>query len=392
MSPNCIKYMRFFTLQIFVVLLFYSSLAYCQIDNKALLQRVPVNAENAKEIRAEFYALGYFKNNEYFNKIADGYTLFGYQLNPSLVYYPASFVRLEAGVFLRKDFGSSGYQDVLPTLRVKVQKESWALVFGMLEGSLSHGYIEPLYDFERVITNRVENGVQFLLNTKRIKLDAWLDWRNMIYQGDSLQEDIAGGVSSALVLLDKEGRLGTGHNLELRLPMQFTMQHKGGQIDNSDLPLLTVVNAAAGLELIQHYPSYQVLQRLYTKNYLVGFNTVSGVERVPFENGHGIYLNAGVDTKYSNVMFSYWRGDGYIAELGGRLYQSASTTYKYPEYLEKNRELLILRLMKDFEVLDNLSFTVRLEPLYDFNSSEIEFSHSFFINLNTDFFVAKPKH
>ncbi|MCC9137212.1 hypothetical protein [Pontibacter silvestris] len=353
---------------------------------------MPVKPENAKEIRAEVYALGYFRNNEYFNKIADGYTLFGYQLNPSLIYYPASFVRLEAGVFLRKDFGSSGYQNILPTFRAKVQKENWALVFGTLEGSLSHGYIEPLYDFERVITDRVENGVQFLLNTDRVKLDAWIDWRNMIYEGDSTQEDIAGGGSAALALLNKEGRLGPGHNLELRLPVQFTMQHKGGQIDASDLPLLTVVNAAAGLELAQHYPSYLAVERLYTKNYLVGFKTVSGVERMPYENGHGLYFNAGVDTKYADAMLSYWKGNGYVAELGGKLYQSASTTYKYPDYLEENRELLVLRLMKDFEILDNLTLTVRLEPLYDFNSSEIEFSHSFFVNLNTGFFVAKSKN
>lgn len=90
-------------------------------------------------------------------------------------------------------------------------------------------------------------------------------------------------------------------------------------------------------------------------------------------------------------MLSYWRGDGYISELGGRLYQSASTTFKNPDYLEEERELLILRLMKDIALLDNLTLTLRLEPLVDFNDPKLEFSSGFYLNFNTDFFVARPR-
>ena len=370
-------------------LLIYSLFAQAQLTNSALRQQIPVNAADANEIRISVSAFGFFKNNEYFNKIADGYTLFGYQLNPKLIYYPAPFVRLEAGAFLWRDFGSSGYHDIAPTFTAKIQRDDWALLFGTLEGNLNHGYIEPLYDFERVITNRLENGLQYRLNTHAVALDAWIDWNNMLYRGENDQERIHGGTALNLLLLERQGRENSSDSLRLTLPLQFVAQHRGGQIDASDLPLTTLANAAVGLELEKVY-SRRVLHRLYTRNYLVGFKDFSNEYQEPYRQGTGIYLNAGVDTKPLNMMLSYWQGDGYIADLGGRLYQSASTTYKYPDYLQEERRLLLLRLMKDVEIIDHLYLTLRLEPVIDLDYPKLEFSHGFYLTFDTEFFVAKP--
>ncbi|WP_439881392.1 hypothetical protein ACSX1A_19960 [Pontibacter sp. MBLB2868] len=382
--------MRIFSLFALIIALFCSRLASAQLHNDALLQTMPVKPENANEIRFGLYALGFSKNNEYFNKIADGYTLFGYQLNPKLIYQPAPFVRIDAGVFLWKDFGSSGYQDIAPTFSAIIAKENWKLIFGTLEGSLSHGYIEPLYDFERVINNRLENGLQYRLQTHAVNLDTWLDWAHMLYRGEDDQERINGGAVVAIKLLEQEGRGNLNDSLRLTLPVQFTAQHRGGQIDASELPLLTVVNMAVGLELEKKYDR-KVLHRLYTKNYLVGFKDFSNEYLLPFQQGHGIYLNAGIDTKYQDVMLSYWQGDGYIAELGGKLYQSASTTFKNPDFLQEDRRILILRFMKDIEILDNLYLSIRLEPVVDLNDPKLEFSNAFYLTFDTDFFVAKPR-
>ena len=370
--------------------LIYSLFAHAQLSNSALRQRIPVNAGDANEIRIGVQAFGFSRNNEYFNKIADGYTLFGYHLNPKLIYYPAPFVRLEAGVFLWKDFGSSGYQDIAPTFTAKVQKENWALLFGTLEGNLNHGYIEPLYDFERVITNRLENGLQYRLNTHAVALDAWLDWNHMLYRGEDDQEKINGGAALNFLLLERQGRKHPDDTLRLSLPVQFTAQHKGGQIDASDLPLTTLANAAVGFELEKVY-NRQVLHRLYTSNYIVGFKDFSNEYQLPYRQGHGIYLNVGADTKYQDVLLSYWQGDGYISELGGKLYQSASTTYKYPGYRQEERRLLILRLMKDIEIIENLHLTLRLEPVVDLGNPKLEFSNAFYLTFDTEFFVARPR-
>lgn len=379
-------------LQVFflLILLIVSPLAKAQLNNRALMQQVQVREQNAKNIRMQVQALGFLKNNEYFNKIADGYTLFGYQLNPKLSYQPTENLVIEAGALLWKDFGASGYEDIHPTFTIKVQRQNWQLLFGTLEGNLNHGYIEPLYDFERLILNRLENGIQYKLQTSRFRVDAWADWANMLYRGEDDQEQVNGGAAMAILLLGQEGRGNLADSLYLTLPLQFTAQHKGGQIDASELPLTTVANAAIGLELEKKY-SRRVLHRLYTKNYVVGFKDFSNELQLPYEQGHGLYFNIGADTKYQDVMLSYWRGDGYISELGGKLYQSASTTFKHPDYLEEERELLILRLMKDIELVENLNLTLRLEPLWDFNNPKLEFSSGFYLAFNTDFFLAKPK-
>lgn len=371
------------------MLVLYSRLGYGQLNNEALLLKMPVKSENANNIRIGVHAFGFSKNNEYFNPIADGYTLFGYHLLPRLSYYPSAAVRIDAGAFLWKDFGSSGYQDFQPTFTVKWQRENWAFVFGTLEGNLSHGYVEPLYDFERVINDRLENGLQFLLNTNRVKMDAWIDWSKMIYRGDPFREEVAGGISSAIRLLNRPGHT-IGDTLRLSLPVQFTAQHKGGQIDSSPLPLLTVVNVAVGLELEKQLP-HRILHRVYTKNYLLGFSDYSHTFELPFTKGGGVYLNAGIDTKYQDVMLSYWRGDGYITELGGRLFQSASSTYKNPDYVQEDRHLLILRLMKDIEILEDMHLTLRFEPVLDLDRPRLEFSNALYLTFDTDFFVGKPR-
>lgn len=371
-------------------LLVYSCFVQAQLNNNVLRQRIPVEPGNANEVRIGLYAFGFSKNNEYFNKIADGYTLFGYHLNPELAYYPAPFVRLEAGVFLWKDFGSTGYQEIAPTFTAKIQKENWALLFGTLEGNLNHGYIELLYDFERVITNRLENGLQYQLNTHHVALDAWIDWNHMLYRGEDDQEQVNGGAAVNILLLEQEGRGNTADSLRLTLPIQFTALHKGGQIDASPLPVTTVANAAIGFELEKKY-SRRVLHRLYTKNYIVGYKDFSDEYQLPYTEGYGIYLNVGVDTRYQDVMLSYWRGNSYITELGGRLYQSASTTFKHPDYLQEERELLILRLMKDIEIIDNLYLTFRLEPVLDLDNPKLEFSNAFYLTFDTEFFVARPR-
>lgn len=382
--------MRVLKVLFLLFLLVISYFAEAQLNNNVLKRQVKVQEQNANELRMELCALGFMKNNEYFNKIADGYTLFGYQLNPTLSYQPTATVKLEAGVFLWKDFGASGYERIAPTFTVKVKREQWELLFGTLEGNLGHGYIEPLYDFERLITNHLESGIQYKLSTPRLQLDSWVDWVNMIYVGDDELEQINGGAAAAILLLGQEGKSNLKDSLRLTLPLQFTAQHKGGQIDASDLPLTTLANAAVGLELEKLY-SRRFLHRLYIKNYLVGYKDFSNELQLPYEQGYGVYLNLGADTKYQDVMLSYWRGSGYIAELGGRLYQSASTTYKNPNYLEEERELLILRLMKDLELIDDLTLTLRLEPLVDFNNPKLEFSSGFYLNFNTDFFLARPR-
>jgi hypothetical protein len=384
----CAIYPRYFMPKYLFLSFFFSLLitskVQAQLDNTALEYRLPVKPEYNQDFRFGLNAFGFTRNNEYFNDIADGYTLFGYHFNPKLVYFPAEFVRLEAGVFLWQDFGNNRFTQIRPTFTLKVQKKNYALLFGNLEGNVNHGYIEPLYDFEKVMNDNLETGVQFLLTRERTNLDAYIDWERMIYPRDPFREEIAGGLTFEHTAWQTE------NGWRLGLPIQFTAQHKGGQIDSSNLPLLTVFNGAAGFNLEKKLPG-RFWQSVYTKNYYVVNKEFSNVPQLAFDQGQGLYLNAGVKTKFANVMLSYWQGKNYVAEKGGRLFQSATTSFLHPGYQEPDRKLLILRFLTDVKLLDNLFLTLRLEPIYDFQNPAFEFSNGFYIHYYTDLFVSKVK-
>ena len=367
-----------------LILSLSAPVTYAQLNNQALEKKLEVKPEYNQDLRFGLDVLGFVRNNEYTNDIADGYTLLGYHLNPKLIYFPAKFVRLEAGALLWKDFGATGYNRVLPTFTLKLQKEHYQFLFGNLQANVSHRYIEPLYDFEKLINDPLENGVQFIWQRDKLFLDAWIDWQRMIYPGDPFREEIEGGLSA-------EQRLWQNINgWRLGLPFQFTAQHKGGQIDASELPLQTRFNGAAGLKLEKKLPG-KFWQAVRTENYYLVYQDFSPTKVAPFTAGTGIYLNLGVDTKVQNVLLSYWRGNGYITEQGGRLFQSASTSYAHPDYQEQHRELIILRFSYDLPLTEDLSLTFRFEPLYDFKNPKLEFSHGLYLHFNSDFFLTKIK-
>ncbi|MBC3542019.1 hypothetical protein H7U12_20180 [Rufibacter sp. H-1] len=358
--------------------------------------RQPVKPDQTGELQLGINALGYQKNNEYFNDIAEGYTLFGYHLNPRLIYFASPTVRIDAGVQVQKDFGTRSYSLVQPTFTIRYEENGKAFIFGTLQGNLNHGYIEPLYDFERLITNRLENGMQFLLDKPGVKLDVWIDWQRYIRRLDPFQEEIAGGASSEFTLYRTPVSLDFPENTPetetyIGLPLQFTAQHRGGQIDNTELPLVTLANGAAGLVIRKTYHKKKVLRALHFQPYVVGWKDFSNTKEQAFQQGGGLYLNAGIDTKYQNVMLSYWRGNGYYSELGGKLFPSVSSNFKTPDYSDKNRQVLIVRFMHDLTLMEGLTLTLRLEPYVDLDDPKLEFSNSLYLNFNSDFFLARLK-
>ncbi|MBK0401488.1 hypothetical protein I5M27_00745 [Adhaeribacter sp. BT258] len=388
------------------------------MPNQAFQKAPQVNPAYAKELRLGIRTLGFFKNNEYFNKIADGYTLFGYHFMPSLSYYPSEKVKVEAGALLWKDFGSFKITRLQPTFTVTYTSGAHTLLFGTLNGNANFNYIEPLWDFERQLLVPLQNGVQYVYQKPKFDLQAFIDWQVMQYRFDTQQEEVGGGFTSNIALYRKLREVAYNqsphqpaqilvyqkHNLNL--PIQFTGFHQGGQIDTNDRPLTTLFNGTVGLEYTfttkprEIYTAYgglvskkdQFLKSIYTKNYFVGYDDYSFEHQLPFQGGSGIYLNVGTDIrKFGELMVSYWRGNGYISEFGGRLYQSASTTVKNPGYIEKKRELLIIRHMSTFHLTEGVSLTNRFEPFFDLNKGTFEFSTGFYVHFDTDFFLGKPR-
>jgi hypothetical protein len=370
---------------IFILLTGYQ-LSWAQFDNSAIENRIRPDSNAVGEVHFNFYNFNYVRDYEYANQFHDGYTLYGTQLQPQLVYYAHPNLAIIAGAYIRKDFGDNGIHDSKPLFTLKYHKKDLTLNFGSLEGGIHHGYIEQLWDFERQITDPIQYGTQLIVEKEKWKLDAWIAWQKMIYTPSPVKEQIIGGLTAERSLWQNNG-------WKLSLPLQFLIYHKGGQIDTlKSVPLLTMFNGATGLKL--HKEVGGNIREVYTDNYIVGYKDFSPTKIQAFQGGYGLWFNAGMDTKWGSLVASYWKGNNFQTIKGMPLYESVSSTLYDAGHKESNRSILLLRYAYQHELLPHLYLDVRVEPHVDLGTSrteQLQFQGSFFLTYKQDFKLFKVK-
>lgn len=359
-------------LWLIIVSLLLTFPVYAQLNNHVFEDRLAMDSSKSRQLFLGVNTLSFIRNTEYFNKIVKGKTLLGYQISPYLSFYPSTNLRIDAGVFVRKDLGAPQFfTKVEPIFTIKYQQNFFALLFGNIEGSLNHRLIEPLYDFERVLLGRLENGFQLQYINEHIFLDTWLDWLALLNKKDSLPEEFVSGMSFYYAFINHP-------RFVLQLPTQFLLYHSGGQGLNFNI--YNLFFGAIGGNFRFNISPHNFLQEVSLENYYV-VNRYSGAVLRPFLKGEGFYSNLTFKTKRFNVIGSYWRGNGFSSEnLGGLLYQSVSIIDKQVNHSEQLRTLCILRFLYDWPLTDELTISLRFEPYYDFNNSLFEHTEGFYIN------------
>jgi hypothetical protein len=357
-----------------------------QLNSSAIENRIRPDSNAVGEVHFNFYNFNYVRDYEYSNQFHDGYTLYGTQLQPELVYYAHPNLAIVAGAYIRKDFGDNGVHDSKPLFALKYHKKDLSLIFGSLEGGIHHGYIEQLWDFERQITDPIQYGTQLIIEKEKWKLDAWIAWQKQIYTPSPVKEQIIGGLTAERTLLQSNG-------WKLSLPFQFLVYHKGGQIDTlKSVPLLTMGNGATGLKL--HKEIGGNVQEIFTDNYIVGYKDFSPTKIQAFQGGYGLWFNAGANTKWGSLVASYWKGNNFQTIKGMPLYESVSSTLYDAGHKESNRSILLLRYAYQHELLPHLYLDVRVEPHVDLGTSrteQLQFQGSFFLTYKQDFKLFKIK-
>lgn len=368
-----------------ILILLISFYTKAQFNNEAIYNRIRPSDSLNKELHFNFYNFNYVRNYEYSNNFHDGYTLYGTQLEPKLVYYAHPNLAITAGAYLRKDFGNQGIYDAKPLFNLIYQKRNLTLVFGSLEGNIQHGYIEPLYDFERKITTPIEYGTQLVIDKEKFKLDSWIAWQKMIYKGDATKEEIVGGVTTETDLIN------TGY-WKLSIPAQILAYHQGGQIDVlKSVSISTLFNGAAGFKL--HRFIGNNVKEVFTDNYLAIYKDFSPEKVRAYQGGFGLWLNAGVNTKWGSLVASYWKGNNFITIKGMPLYQSVSDNLYEKGFTQNSRNILAIRYTYQKELIPHLYLDVRFEPHVDLDNSDknLQFNHSLFLTYKESFRIFKKK-
>lgn len=363
------------------------STVYGQFNQKAIENRIHPDSNAVGEVHFNFYNFNFVRNYEYSNDFHDGYTLYGTQIQPQLVYQAHPNLAITAGAVIRKDFGDNGVYDAKPLFSVKYQKRDLSLIFGSIEGGIHHNYIEPIYNFERHITDPVEYGTQLLVEKEKFKLDAWIAWQKMIYRGSAAKEEIIGGLSTETILSNFNG-------WKFSVPAQFLVYHQGGQIDVlKDIPITTLFNGAMGFKLHKMIDGRRI-KEVYTDNYVAAYKDFSGDKRRAYQGGYGLWLNAGLETTFGSFVASYWKGNKFISIKGMPLYESVSNNLYNTGFTQNHRNILSLRYAYQRELIPNLYLDVRFEPHIDLNDTgkQLQFNHSFFLTYKQNFRLFKVKN
>jgi hypothetical protein len=372
--------MRYLPTLLALFLLLSKSIAQVQVDNEASSALFPADSQ---KLIMHIGNKNFFKNNEYFNPLNEGLTLPGIVLEPSLIYHPGSSTKIEAGVNLLKFFGRDGIYKVEPIFRFQYQPASFfQVIMGSIYGGTRHGLIEPLYQWERTFTHPVENGLQFLFNTSRLKADIWLEWKKFILENDPFQEELLFGTTFSYNLIRKDS------SFYLFVPFQTTINHHGGQINSNHVPLRTIANYASGLQSTWKF-SHSFIKQFDLNCWIIGYNDLSPLKLQDYTQGYGVYPSASVSIANFLLQPGYFHGEGYMNSQGEPLYFSATipdngTNYPY-------RNMLTFKLIYSKKIQRGITLSTYFELYKNIKISNTDYDYGVHIIFDQDFFISKIK-
>ncbi|MBK3517369.1 hypothetical protein [Carboxylicivirga marina] len=339
------------------------------------------NADNNLYFRLENN--NFVKNNEYFGDYIEGFTMMGYTAQPSLVYYAGSRLRIKAGVHLVQFSGMSDFTEVLPTFSIHTKlTDNLDLIMGGLQGDVHHKLIEPIFNPENQYTRPIENGFQFIYNSNKLWLDAWVDWEQFIFLGDTKPEKFTAGVSTEYQITNDE------NDFQISIPGQMVATHLGGQISNYSERMQSLANLVTGVKL-----SYNIgdgfIKDVGIATYYATFHDLTGHTGWDFTSGNALYPVGEINYKYGTFMAGYWRAHNFLAPKGSSIFQSTSN-YK-PGYYTEYRNLLTTKLSFTKTFMKQIKFSAMVETYYDIPASQFDYSYGINLVFTPNFYISKIK-
>jgi hypothetical protein len=355
-----------------------SSVVYTQNFKAHLLKDSPAVRSDSASLYFEFTNSNFFKNNEYSNDILNGYTLLGFNAAPKLSYYLSKNTKITGGANFLKYFGKEPFHEINPVFQVQQKlTPDLSFIIGTINNSDRHALIRPLYHPELLLTDPTEYGLQFLFQNTHFKVDLWLDWQRFITKKSDFQEEFITGFSSETQILSKNAPI------ELSIPLQMVIKHKGGQIGEQDNPISTLANSAVGLSA--KYPLAKK-KFLEFENIIAGYNKITDKNKEPFNKGLGLYSSLRLGLKAFNLNFSYWQGSKFLTIAGDPIYQSYSL--KNDEKLPKRKMLEAgLQYSKDFPYS---TFVVNFQWIYDLMYNNPDYFAGLYLYINLNRVLLKP--
>lgn len=300
-----------------------------------------VDSTQTKTLGIELEALAFFKDNEFDGNVQRGYSLPGVRLQPRLTYTPIDEIKLELGLHATIYSGANKYPcyvfhdiatwkgdqyqsgaHLLPFFRATARFKSITLAVGDIYGGATHGFVEPMYNPELILTDDPEMGFQMIVDTKRWHSDLWMNWQSYIFKESSHQEAFTVGWTQNINVWKrtKEDRT---HSLDI--PIQLVIQHRGGEQDNTKMGVQTIANGALGMGYEYKAPGNRIVTGVQAEVMALYCLQQSG-NLWPFKNGPALWVKASVDfIRDLRVTAGFFSAKNFCSLYGSQYFGTLST-------------------------------------------------------------------
>jgi len=320
----------------------------------------------------------FVKNNEYFGPYTEGITYIGSVFQPEITWALSKKFSLSGGWYFRQYYGQDGFNQSIPVIRARYSFRPYAeLIFGQLDGQLQHGFIEPIYNTDNYFIKKPEYGVQLLINRKRFNADVYMDWEKFLLPHEAHQEVITGGFLASYAINGLSEKRG------LSAHFQSIINHFGGQVDNSDNPLQSRANIAAGLKYI-FVTDNKALNRFTLSSFYIQALELSQTNTIPFESGFALHNTITFENKWAKLTTGWFHGEYFFAPLGDYLFQSVSQFNNW--YVGEKRDLITSKLLLGHDIMKGVNFGFRIESYYDLQRNANDFSYGLNLSVNGEIF------
>ncbi|OFX88393.1 MAG: hypothetical protein A2W99_07935 [Bacteroidetes bacterium GWF2_33_16] len=364
---------------VFVFVLCGFSKSFSQTDVSFFNQSYQIIQEDSGKVFLKIDNSNFFKNNEYFGQITDGYTALGFHVTPQIEYSVNTKLKIAGGVHLLKYSGKDEFTKAIPLLSIQYKPlKNLNLIIGNIYGTTNHAIIEPMFEFERYLNNYIENGIQFLWDSKNIHADLWLDWEQYILQGDPFQEEFNVGLSSQINLYQ------ASEKLSFSIDFQNIVRHEGGQVNKKNKPLYTVFNNATGIS-IDYHVNWKYIEKIRFAPYLVNYQDLSPTKNLMYIDGTAVYSTLELFSKNTGLFLGYWYSEQYITPLGNPLFESISRNKWWVD--NPVREILMAKISYQKNLFDGISLSFRVETYSDLINGKMDYSYGLILLFNEKFLL-----
>jgi hypothetical protein len=271
---------------------------------------------SAQTYTAAADVLFYGDNTEFANPFREGETLLGVSGRVYLDVAINDRVTLRGGFFGSGRFGLHGPLDSYePVVALEIANGSSRFIIGSLETVQTrqavagpdvetlHGLLAPIQEERLTFTRGQEMGLQWLVASKRVDHDAWINWQRL-NTADHRERFDAG----------YRGRVGLSASIALH--GQWHIVHEGGQQFDSG-PVSDSQAGALGIEWTAPVGAL----RLAVDAHAVGTRSVPDRERASLiEAGAGVFARGAVTRGAWRAHLIVWRGRDALKDEGDANY------------------------------------------------------------------------